>query len=62
MFREPNRWIRLLRTGPGQDSRPVAAGVIHMTSARGGPGHTSVIELVSSTVLRIVPPNYGGSP
>ena len=35
MFREPNRWIRLLRTGPGQDSRPVAAGVIHMTSAEG---------------------------
>ena len=63
-YREPNSRIRLLRTGPGHDSRPVAAGVIDMMSAgrRGGPGHTSVIGLVSPTVLRIVHPIYGGSP
>src|SRR5271165_4031423 len=63
-YRAPSSRICVPRTGPGHDSRPVAAGVIDMMSAgrRDGLSHTSVIGLVSPTVSSFVHQIFGGSP
>ena len=51
---EPSHRVRVPRTGPELDSRPLAAGVVDATAAppppSGGPGHASVIGLWVQTI------------